>query len=222
MNQVADENNFVMVFPSGKYNWNSGIGDLDDYYSPDLDDVGFIEELISELSNIYNIDLDRVYATGYSNGGFMAYMLACQLSDQIAAIASVSGGLSVTTFENCDPTRPIPIMNIHGTGDAYAPIEGVPGMLSIEDTLNYWKEINECKELTTELVEDSDTSDNSSVEKYTYSECSAGSKIIFYKVIDGGHTWPGAGNAGYPAGYTNQDINASFEIWNFFKDFKLP
>jgi len=57
---------------------------------------------------------------------------------------------------------------------------------------------------------------------YTYTECNGDSEIIFYKVIDGGHTWPGAGNAGYPTGPTNQDIDASLEIWNFFKDYKLP
>jgi len=222
LHQVADTNNFVMVFPSGKYNWNSGIGDLDDYAPPDLDDVGFIKELIELLSNTYSLDLDRVYATGYSNGGFMSYKLACELSDQIAAIAPVGGGLAVSTFESCDPKRPIPIMHIHGTGDAYIPIEGLPGMLSIEETMNYWIEFNECNEMAMELIEDSELTDNSTVEMNAYTECNGGSEIIFYKVIDGGHTWPGAGYAGYPAGNTNQDINASLEIWNFFKDYKLP
>jgi len=178
--------------------------------------------LIGYLSNIYSLDLERVYATGFSNGGFMAYKLACQLSDQIAAIASVSGSFSVSTFENCDPKRPIPILHIHGTGDASVPVEGMLGLLSVEETLNYWIEFNECNELTTEMIEDSDPSDNSSVELHTYTECSAGSKIVFYKVIDGGHNWPGAGDAWWPAGNTNQDINASLEIWNFFKDYKLP
>ena len=221
-NQVADENNFVMVFPSGKSNWNSGIGDLDDYPPPDLDDVGFIEELIELLSNTYSLDLKRVFATGYSNGGFMSYKLACELSEQIAAIASVGGGLAVSTFESCDPKRPIPIMHIHGTSDGWIPIEGLPGMLSIEETMNYWIEINGCNEMAMELIEDSEPTDNCTVEMYTYTECNGDSEIIFYKVIDGGHTWPGAGNAGYPTGYTNQDIDASLEIWNFFKDYKLP
>ncbi|MHA1280722.1 MAG: alpha/beta hydrolase family esterase [Candidatus Helarchaeota archaeon] len=222
LHQVADINNFVMVFPSAKYNWNSGIGDLSAYDPPDIDDVGFIKELIGYLSKIYSIDLERVYATGYSNGGFMAYKLACQLSDQIAAIASVSGSLSESTIENCDPKRPFPILHFHGTRDAYIPLEGMPGSLSVEETLNYWIEFNKCNEFASEKVADSDLSDNSSVELHTYKDCSVGSKIVFYKVIDGGHTWPGAGDAGYPAGNTNQDINASLVIWNFFKDYKLP
>jgi len=73
-----------------------------------------------------------------------------------------------------------------------------------------------------ELIEDSEPTDNCTVEMYTYTECNGDSEIIFYKVIDGGHTWPGAGNAEFPTVFTNQDIDASLEIWNFFKDYKLP
>ena len=222
LNQLAESNNFAMVFPSGKYNWNSGIDDIPDYATPDFDDVGFIRELIEVVSTTFSIDLDRVYATGYSNGGFMAYQLACQLSDKITAIASVGGSLSDSSFENCDSSRPVPILHIHGTRDEYIPYEGMQGMPPVEETLNYWIEFNECKESKIELIDDIDTSDNSTVEKHTYSDCNNGSNIVFYKVIDGGHTWPGAGNTGYPAGYTNQDINANLEIWNFFKEYKLP
>ena len=221
LHQVADANDFVMVFPSGNGNWNSGIGDNSRYPTPDMDDVGFLNALIDTLSNVYSLDLERVYATGYSNGGVMAYKLACQLSDRIAAIASVAGSLSTSTFEDCDPKRPVPILHIHGTEDPWIPIEGIEGLLPVEETLDYWIEFNRCKESATDLIDDSDPSDNSSAELHSYRDCSDGSIVIFYKVIDGGHTWPGAGPAGYPTGFTNQDFDAGMEIWNFFEGFRL-
>ncbi len=79
LNQVADTNDFIVVYPYGRGNWNSGIEDNPAWPTPDFNDVGFIDALIDTLSNNYSIDPERIYAAGYSNGGFMAYRLACQL-----------------------------------------------------------------------------------------------------------------------------------------------
>ena len=217
LNQVADTCGFIVVYPSAiDKAWNSG-----GRPAPDVDDVGFINTLIDIMSNRYSIDLERIYACGYSRGGFMAYTLACQLGNRIAAIASVSGVLSTSTAESCSPLRTMPVLHIHGTADTWVPINGGSGIYSVDQTLSYWTSFNDCVQVDTTTLPDLDPTDGCTVEKTTYTDCSDNSNVVYYKVINGGHTWPGAGPPGYAAGKTTQDINASKEIWNFFKNYKL-
>ena len=115
--EVADTTGYIVVYPSGAPYWNSGISDNPDLATSDVDDVGFINALIDTLSAQYSIDFERVYACGYSNGGFMSYKLACQLSNRIAAIASVGGVMPNSLMKNCNPLRTMPILEIHGTND---------------------------------------------------------------------------------------------------------
>ena len=222
LNKVANTYNFIVVYPGALKNWNSGIAENSQWPTRDVNDVGFIDALIDNLDSNYSIDLDRIYATGYSNGGFMAYKLACQLSHRIAAIASVGGVISTNTLADCNPLRPMPVLEIHGTKDGWVPISGLRGWESVDQTINYWTNFNNCVKTDTISLPDSNLTDNSSVEKIIYSNCTNNSNVIFFKVLDGGHTWPGAGPPGYSAGNTNQDINAGMEIWNFFKDYHLP
>ncbi len=136
---IADTSGFLIVHPEGTlYNgsahWNVGgftVGST-------VDDVGFTDALIDSLSVMYNIDLTRVFATGMSNGGFMSFLLASQLSEKIAAIASVTGSMTPETYNNSNPQHPTPIMQIHGTADNLVPYGGVFYSKSIEDVLNYW------------------------------------------------------------------------------------
>lgn len=220
-NQIADKYDFLIAYPSAKYNWNSGIGDNPDWGTPDKDDVGFIDAMIDILIEDYRIDAEKIFATGYSNGGFMAYKLACQLSHRIAAIASVSGVFSTSTAFDCHPEREVPLLHIHGTNDAYVPMDGKTGWQSVAETLDFWIQNNGCTETETYNIEDIDQSDECTVEKILYSSCANQSQVIYYKVIGGGHTWPGAGPTGYPAGKTNQDMDAGEVIWNFFADYRL-
>jgi polyhydroxybutyrate depolymerase len=217
LNQVADAYGFIVVYPSAiDKAWNSG-----GRPAPNVDDVGFINALIDIMSNRYSIDLERIYACGYSRGGFMAYTLACQLGNRIAAIASVSGVLSTSTTESCSPLHTMPVLHIHGTADTWVPINGGSGIYSVDQTLSYWTSFNDCVQVDTTTLPDLDPTDGCTVEKTTYTDCSDNSNVVYYKVINGGHTWPGAGPPGYAAGKTTQDINASEEIWNFFKNYKL-
>ena len=222
MNLVADTSGFIIVYPNAvNLVWNSGVGDNPNWPDPDVDDVGFINALIDTLSNHYSIDLERIYACGYSNGGFMAYKLACQLNHRIAAIASVGGVISSGTADNCNPQHTMPVLQIHGTEDNIVPLNGATGWYSVDQTLSYWIDFNGCVQVDTVLLPDLDPTDGCTVEKISYSNCSDESNVIFYKVINGGHSWPSAA-ADYPwAGKRNKDINASVEIWNFFKDYKL-
>ena len=212
LNQVADNNDFIVVYPSAVgLVWNSGIGDRVARETPDVNDVGFIDLLIDTVGTSYNLNLDRIYATGWSNGGFMAYKLACQLSHRIAAVAPVSGVLSTTTLEECNPLRPVPVLHIHGTRDSNVPIDGYKGWNSVDQTLSYWVTFNNCTKTKTTKVKDLDKTDDLTVEKTSYSDCANNSNVVFFKRIGGGHSWPVAVHG----------IVASEEVWNFFKDYQL-
>jgi len=221
LNQVADVSDFIVVYPSGVPNWNSDVVNIPRFPNPDVDDVGFINALIDILSNNYNIDLERIYACGFSNGGAMAFRLAFQLSDRIAAIASVGGPLSPSVAESYKPVRPIPVLYIHGTNDLIVPINGDSDFPSAEQTISIWTSFNDCVHTETTILPDLNQTDSSTVEKIIYTDCSENCDVVYYKVINGGHTWPG-GQSGYESGTTNQDINASVEIWNFFNRLFVP
>ena len=203
-NAVADSFGFIVTYPNGvNETWNIS--------SPSgTDDVGFISALIDTINLAYPLDLNRVFATGMSMGGFMSYRLACELSDRIAAIASVTG---LQAFYPCSPSRPVPVMQFHGTADPVVPYAGVP------TTIANWVNYNGCPSSpeVTELP-DIDTTDNSTVTKSYYGPCDELSEVILYTINGGEHTWPGAS---FIIGITNQDIEASFEIWNFFNQYTL-
>jgi polyhydroxybutyrate depolymerase len=218
---IADTEGFLLVHPqgtslNGSQYWNVGSPGSS---GSTIDDVGFTEALIDELANLYTINLDRVYATGMSNGGFMSFLLACQLSEKIAAIASVTGSMTLDTYDNCNAQHPTPILQIHGTSDNIVPYNGNTGSLSIDDVISYWVNYNNCDtNPTITTFPDLDPSDDSIVEHIVYTGGDNASTTEHMKVIGGGHTWPGSV---FILPGTNQDINASNEIWEFFSRFDI-
>lgn len=217
---LADTAAFLIVHPQGtKLNgithWNVGgwtIGST-------VDDVGFTEALLDSLSARYRIDSMRVYATGMSNGGYMSLLLACRLSNRFAAVASVTGSMTPEMYNQCDPGRPIAVMQIHGTADGVVPYAGTGWSISIKKVLEYWVEANQCnEEAVKEDISDSNPDDGSTVEHLIYSGGSEGVSVEHFKVLGGGHTWPGTvyGSAG-----TNYDIDASLEVWHFLSRYSL-
>jgi polyhydroxybutyrate depolymerase len=203
-NNVADTGNFIVAYPNGvneTWNISSETG---------TNDVGFISALIDTINYLYGTDLQRVYACGMSMGGFMSYRLACQLSDRIAAIASVTG---LQAYYPCNPGRSVPVVQFHGTADPVVPYAGVA------TTINNWVNYDSCPEtpVTTELP-DINPDDNSTVTVSYYGLCDDSTEVILYTIINGEHTWPGAS---IYIGITNQDIKASNEIWAFFQKFNL-
>ena len=220
--ELTDTAGYIIVYPSGTPYWNSGISDNPDLPTPNIDDVEFINTLIDTLSEQYSIDLYRVYACGYSNGGFMAYKLACQLSNRIAAIASVGGVMPNSLMGNCNPLRTMPVLEIHGTDDWWVPVNGTGYWHSVDKTLSYWTNYNNCTQIDRITLPDVNPEDSCTVEKIVYANSSNNCEVIYYKVINGGHTWPGAGKPGYShEGNVNDDFNANIEILNFFKKYKL-
>ena len=216
---IADTAGFLIIHPQGtadylgNNHWNVGWG------GSTVDDVGFINSLIDSISTNYNIDETRIYTTGMSNGGFMSYLLACELSDRFAAIASVAGSMTNGQTESCNAQHATPIMEIHGTADDVVPYNGTPLFISIPEVLNHWVAFNDCNESPTIIeMPDVDPNDGSTVKKYIYAQGNSGVEVVHFKVINGTHTWPGSN---YDIGGTNYDINASAEIWSFLSKFDI-
>jgi polyhydroxybutyrate depolymerase len=218
---LGDSVGFITVYPEAyNHRWNSGIGDNSSWPTPNVDDVGFISRIIDSLISRYAIDTQRVYSCGHSNGGFMSIKLAAQLSNRMAAAASVSGVLTNSTAAGYSARHPVSLLMIHGTADLVVPFDGgVTGWHSVGETLDFWiAKNNFFLPPDTVAVPDRDPNDQSTVAQYTYRSSTNSSKVELLKVIGGGHTWPGAPPSP-KFGATNNDINANDEIWDFFKQF---
>jgi len=215
---IADSANFIMVLPEGtvyegKTHWNTG------GWTPNstVDDLGFMDALIDYMIASYKINTKRIYSTGMSNGGEMSYHLACNSSNRIAAIASVGGSMTPETFVSCYPSRPVPVLHIHGTSDQVVPYTGDSTAKPIMEVLNYWAQKNHCAATpTTTAVPNTSTKDNSTVKHLVWKGDKA--NVEHFKIRGGGHTWAGSAN-NLPG--TNYDINASMKIWKFFNRYDL-
>jgi len=217
---VADTAGFIIVHPQGTVgsdgitHFNVGWG------TSTVDDVGFTSALIDSISAQYNINQDRVYSTGMSNGGFMSFRLACELSDRIAGIGSVTGSILPATLTNCNALHSTPIIQIHGTSDGTVPYTGGAGWTEpVSSLVDYWANFNNC--LATPLIENMpniSVVDGSTVEKYSYLNGDNCTEVIHYKITNGAHTWPGS-IINLPG--TNYDIKASVEIWRFLSQYDI-
>ncbi len=217
---IADTAGFIVVSPTGTplpplglNHWNVG-GWTN---SSTADDVSFVAAMIDSVSSEYSIDHMRIYATGMSNGGFFSHKLACELSDRIAAIASVSGTFTNEMRLNCNPIHPTPVLQIHGTTDGVVPYNGTTGnggMIAVDTVINYWVQYNNCSRTPTiSALPNTVVGDGSTVERYIYAGGDAGVTVELLKITNGGHDWPGTSG--------NMDITASLEIWHFFAKYSL-
>lgn len=217
---IADTANFILVHPEGTED-NNGDQFWNVFGAASPDDVDFISALIDEIDGSYNIDLNQVYSTGMSNGGFMSFELACSLGDRIAAVASVTGAMPRGKFNTCNAPKATPIMQIHGTDDATVPYNGNTLFEPVEDIVDFWVDQTNCNPTPTITdMPDIDDTDGSTAERYLYEGGDQNTTVEHFKIINGGHTWPGS--AFEIAGLvTNQDIDASVEIWRFFRKYSL-
>ena len=187
-----------------------------------IDDVGFISKMIEEVKNNFNVDKNRIYTTGISNGGIMSYRLACELSDRIAAIASVA---PPAVLANCAPGRPVPVMHIHGTADPCAPYDGGTGggclgseryeMQSAKEMVDIWKNINKCSGDSIITYQKADAT------CISYNKCAGDAAVEFCTVEGGGHAWP-SGSQYLPAdriGPVSYDISFD-QIWDFLRSIR--
>ncbi|MBI5669638.1 MAG: alpha/beta fold hydrolase [Chloroflexi bacterium] len=222
----ADAHGFVVAYPDGINGiWNDGrVGDP--RVPPDLDDVGFIAAMINDLATRLNIDTARVYATGYSMGGMMAFRLGCELQDKIAAVSSVASTFPGYLAANCENVAPMPVLIIQGTADTVIPWQGqkrgnIPVYFSVAESAVYWALTNGCEDDPL-LVEglDLDTDDGTLVREIDYRSCTDDANVVVYAIIGGGHTWPGT-PLDLNMGAVSYDLYASPAIWEFFEGHAL-
>ena len=220
LNATSDARGFVVAYPSGTgAGWNAG-DCCGTATSGNVDDVGFVKAAISKLESDWCIDPKRVYASGFSNGGFLAHRLACEMADTFAAIAPVSGVLGVAPA-SCKPSRSISVIALHGTDDIVVPYNGgVPispidfggpvTFRSVNDTLDFWRTTNRCLGSKVVYVKGDTTC--------VRDNCVDGTNVELCTIEGGGHTWPGGGPMPIPgAGKISTDIAASEAIADFFE-----
>ena len=218
-NDIADTANFIFAIPqalvdplSGFTAWNSGASAFGITLNSGVDDVGFLNAIIDSTSLYYNIDQTRLYATGFSMGGFMTNRLGCELNNRIAAIASVSG--TIGSALTCTPSRVVPSCHFHGTADQTVAYTGDMYGSDPEALVAFWRSHDGCDSVPSIDSIPHVAADTLHVIHYTYPNGRYGSDVEFYKVINGQHQWLGP---------TGEDVNYALEIWKFFSKHKwLP
>lgn len=226
MATTAEREGFIVAYPDGiNRHWNDGRSKASSW-STTADDVQFTKDLIASISARLNIDKKRIYATGISNGGMMAYRVACEMTQTFAAIAPVSSAMPIEQKTLCHPTGSIPVLMIQGTGDPLIPFSGgqmafkVGEAIPARETITYW--INNNRTSTTPVVTalpNTDPNDGTTATKEVYGNGKDGSEVVFIQVNGGGHTWPGGHQYARERliGKTSRDFNANDIIWEFFK-----
>ncbi len=221
LNQVANENNFIVVYPRGsKDRYGERFFNMGYFFHQEetVDDVGFLSELTEYLQRMYNIDTKRTFTAGFSNGGDMSYMLACQRPDLFKGFVSV-GGLMLEDFkENCAFSVPIPLLEIRGEKDKITMYNGDINNETgwgryppIEETMDFWKTRNGCNSMVRDTVFNPTNPDKQPIEIIKFQDCHENKEVWLYKVKDYGHEWP--------QGTDNHFYNASREIWRFLGRF---
>lgn len=232
LHQLAEQEGFLLVYPNGTggflgrgLSWNAGgtppVGSAE---IDQVDDIGFIRDLLDQLSDRYTIDPRRVFAAGMSKGGMFGYRVACELAERIAAVAAVAATM---TTPHCMPSQPVSLLHIHGSRDEHVPLLGGKGVYTAKKAdyppvltgIEAWRDHNGCSTQKEQLALSNDT------HCYSYTGCQAGSAVRFCLVEGGGHAWPGSEPKGWQRrrGVTvTQSFSASEEIWDFFKDHPRP
>lgn len=216
-NDLAKQHGFIVVYPCGTeiplrwriYGFSGSDTEL-------MEDVTFISDLIDKLETEYNLDPARIYVNGLSNGGGMAITLSCKLPERIAAVGSVAGAYPFSVSE-CQPSRPVPTILFHGTGDPIVPYLGGQAsasgasMPSIPDWVADLARYNGCVNEPIKLPV------IGAVHGIQFTDCVQNSEVVFYTIEGGGHSWPGGGSLPkIIVGNTNRDIDATEMMWEFF------
>lgn len=234
LNEKADQSGFLAVYPNGTgrlaraLTWNAG--NCCGYAQrQQIDDVGFVGAVLDDLQKAGKVNPRRIYATGISNGGMLAYRLAVELPHRIAAIAPVAGTLGI---DEVKPSRPVSVIHFHGSEDRFVPLKGGRGIKSltqtnfhsVENTIETWAKLNGCPESPQVSKVPHVGRDEMQVTRKEYSPGKAGTEVVFYLIEGGGHTWPGR----EPMigidflGPTSHDISANDLMWDFFVKHPLP
>lgn len=194
-NQLAESAKFVVAYPDGLGRaWNSGGGCCGRSGRDNVDDVAFITAAVRDIAGNIGIDPTRIYATGISNGGMMAYKLACN-----TAVFAAIGPDSATQLDSCPAPSPTSVVHIHGTADRMIRYDGQPGegVANIDgppvpDVNGFWRDVDQCAPPATTVNGALTTS---------VADCPSGRSVELITVAGGGHEWPSF---------------ATEAIWDFF------
>jgi polyhydroxybutyrate depolymerase len=227
---IADREGFLVVYPDGiEKRWNDGRTDFQPPEQLAVDDVGFIAAILDQLEATYTVDKNRVYSTGISNGGFMSFRLACDLSDRFVAIAPVAASMGKALSQVAAPKQPVSVLMIHGDEDPLVPYSGgTVGFprgkprgecLGVDATMELWSQWNACPAKSLELnFPNLAPFDQTRTVARARGPGTEGAEVVACTVTGGGHTWPG-GKQYLPVflvGRTARDFNACEVIWRFF------
>ncbi len=215
MDPVADSEGFIVVYPnSPDESWNAGTCCA--FTALTRDDVGFALALVRQISTEACIDARGIYATGMSNGAFMAYRLGCEQAGVFAAIAPVAGKVGIP---DCKPSRSVPVLAYHGTADPLISYDSGAFSgegLDVPDTVKRWAERDSCQEGPTWVYQ------NGTVGCGTWSACDAGATVTLCTAVGEGHCWPGQPSCPGQLGNSTTDVNATVGIVQFFKNYRRP
>ena len=177
-----------------------------------MQDIDYLEAIYTDISSRVTIDVNRVYAIGYSLGGMFSYELACQMSNRMTAIGSLAGSMPLSP-SSCNPSRNVPILHIHGVLDEIIPYgsrwdwkawDAVGTMRDIPDLVDFWSDLYDCTLQSTSTIA-------SSIERDVRESCSGAVRVEHYRMQNGTHAWPTAIGA----------IDTPELFWSFLSTFSL-
>lgn len=230
MNTKSDAAGFVVVYPNG-----TGVGPLQTWNAGGLrgkisekrpDDVKYLRQVIDDVASVVNVDRNRVFATGLSNGGMMSYRMAIEMPDQIAAIAPVAGTM---TCAEAELVRPVAVMHFHGTSDTIVPYagpgKGATGFMtfeSVDETIAMWCRMNGCSDMGQKEALPDSAEDGTTSTREVYGAGKQSTEVVLIKIEGGGHNWPGGADFRGLLGKTCKDFQANDLIWEFFQKHPMP
>lgn len=216
--QLADRQGIIMVYPQGVVGPDHHTGwDTGPARNPQTNDLLFVSSLLNHLQSTLCIDPERIYATGFSNGGGMTNELACKMADRFAAFAPVSGAYPQLPG-GCYPARPVPLLEIHGTFDPVVPYNGslLQGYPPITQWLQEWAQRDGCKQEPTIFT------NARGVTGERWTGCRDDVTIVHYEIHGMGHTWPVAHYIVIHKSLYATTFDATTMIWAFFQSYTLP
>jgi polyhydroxybutyrate depolymerase len=213
MNLVADTANIVVVVPQalndpllGSSAWNSGAAYMGYTVNGAVDDVAFLSALIDSVSAQYSIDPEKVFACGFSMGGFMTQRLALELNDKVKAFASVAGTFGDAILPAANPGRPVSIAHFHGTSDGTIAYTGNAYGNDAQELLDFWVDNNNCNAAPAITSLPDIAADGYTVEHWVYDGGDNHTVVEHFRVNGANHVWL----------MPNNDIFYTTEIWKFF------
>ena len=225
MDLVANKNGFVVCYPQGTGStkntihtkkgssfWNVG---YEIHKNEVVDDVSFLTSLAIYLQQEYDLDPEKTFCTGMSNGGDMSYLLGCQAPEVFKAIASITGCMMEWIYKSCDNNSPIPVFQIHGTRDNITYYDGDiknrdkwGAYLGVESTIQFWVDHNMCSKSIIDTIGFVNNESRYIIREKFLNGVDE-NEVWLHKVIDGGHDWVQKS--------LEKDFNTSEEIWKFFE-----